>query len=202
MSKSPVPQSVLQLADSIASLPGIGPKSAFKLAVFLCGDGKRTAEVLVKNLSHAKGTIQMCKWCNNLAEDELCPICEDGERVSSTLMVVETVADLIQVHESAAYNGLYFVTHGLISPMSGVTPQSLKLAKLIAMIEHYQIEEVIFGLNSGVEAEATTMYLIQQLQELDIEYSQLARGLPAGGSIEYLDHRTISGALESRKKIS
>lgn len=198
-----IPKQIEYLSDSLGSLPGIGPKSAFKLAVYLATEGGELSDVLVANLQKVKNDVSRCDFCNNLASssDPLCSICSE-DRDESSLMIVETVADLIQIEMSDEFRGYYFVTERLISPLSGVRPEDISFDKLLKIFTERKVSEIIFAYSGGVEAESTIMYIKDLIKGENISLTRLGRGIPAAGNIEYLDGQTLKGAIKSREKVS
>ena len=201
MSTNFIPSIVHKLGEDLASLPGIGPKMAAKLAVYLATRGKSITHVLEKDLVDLAGVLE-CKTCGNLTVTEECIICQDETRDNSVVVVLETVNDLIHVERTGEYKGKYVVLGGLISPLSGVSPKDLNIDKLSNIIRNNQVKEVILGLSSTVEGEATSMFLSENVfKNLDLKVTQLARGLPSGVNVEYLDSQTLKGALTGRKEL-
>ncbi len=203
--KKIIPEPVEKLTDTLASLPGIGPKSAFKLAVYLATNGESTSNMLSSELAKVRSNVGECTLCNNLANSSdgyVCSICADETRDENQLMIVETVADLLQIENSREFHGYYFVTERLISPLAGVTPKDISIDKLLKLFTLRNINEVIFAFAGSVEAESTSLYIKENLPEKNISVTRLGRGLPAAGSIEYLDSQTLKGAINARQKLS
>ena len=189
------------LAEQFAKLPGIGMKSAQRLAYHVMSmteeDVKKFADALIR----AHSTVKCCAECQNLTEDELCPICSDDMRDRSVICVVETPKDISAFERTNEYKGVYHVLHGLISPLDGITPDKIRLKELLARINKGGVEEVIMATNPTVEGEATAMYISKLLKPLGVRVTRLAFGLPIGGTLEYADEVTLFKALENRNEI-
>lgn len=202
MKSATLPTPVNDAADVLASLPGIGPKLASRLAIYLASNGKSTAENLVRSLDTLQSRVKTCARCGNLTIEELCTICSDSERDRTTLIVVQSPLDLIQIEQSRAYSGTYLVLGKLISPINGVSPKDTNIHLLEGILTQESIEEVIIALGGNVEAEATSLYISQIVtQNSAAKVTRLARGIPTGADIEYLDDETIKGALEGRRTL-
>lgn len=189
------------LAEQFARLPGIGMKSAQRLAYHVMSMTDAEAKAFADAIIHAHQTVHTCKQCQNLTDKDLCPICSDKRRDQSVICVVEDPKDITAFERTKEYNGVYHVLHGLISPIDGVTPDKLKIKELLARIQKGSISEVIMATNPTVEGEATAMYISKLLKPLDIKVTRLAFGLPIGGSLEYADEVTLFKALENRNPI-
>lgn len=186
------------LAEKFASLPGIGMKSAQRLAYHVMSMDEASVEEFAKALLDAKRDVHSCKCCQNLTEREICPICSDTERDTSVICVVESPKDVTAFERTREYNGVYHVLHGLLSPMDGITPDRLRVKELLNRISQGGTEEVIMATNPTVEGDATAMYIAGLLKPLGIKVSRLAFGLPVGGILEYADEVTLYKALENR----
>lgn len=189
------------LSEQFARLPGIGMKSAQRLAYHVMTMTDSEAKAFADAIIYAHKTVHTCKLCQNFTDKELCPICADSRRDKSTICVVETPKDITAFERTKEYNGLYHVLHGLISPIDGVTPDKLKIKELLARIQQGNVNEVIMATNPTVEGEATAMYISKLLKPLDIKVTRLAFGLPIGGTLEYADEVTLYKALENRNEI-
>lgn len=189
------------LAEQFAKLPGIGMKSAQRLAYHVMSMTSDEAQAFADAIVHAHKTVHTCKMCQNLTDKELCPICDNENRDHSLICVVETPKDITAFERTREYNGVYHVLHGLISPIDGITPDKLKIKELLSRIQQGVISEVIMATNPTVEGEATAMYISKFLKPLDIKVTRLAFGLPIGGSLEYADEITLFKALENRNEI-
>lgn len=186
------------LAEKFAKLPGIGMKSAQRLAYFVMSMEESEAEEFAEAILNAKRTVHNCSCCQNLTEREVCPICSNDERDRSVICVVEGPKDVTAFERTREYNGVYHVLHGLLSPMDGITPDSLKIRELLARIADGSVKEVIMATNPTVEGDATALYIANLLKPLGVKVSRLAFGLPVGGILEYADEVTLFKALENR----
>lgn len=189
------PDKLLKLVRALAGLPGVGPKSAQKLGLFLV-QNPEVAEEVLSGLEGAKH-LHPCPDCGNLAEGDLCPICADPDRQRGVICVVETINDLMAIERSGEYDGLYHVLNGALNPLEGIGPEQLNLEKLFERLE--TVQEVILATGMTVEGEATAGYLAERLQQRGIRSTRLAYGLPVGGSLEYADEVTLARALENRR---
>ena len=189
------------LAEQFARLPGIGMKSAQRLAYHVMSMTDKEAQDFADAIIRAHSTIKSCTECQNLTEDELCPVCADELRDHSTICVVETPKDISAFERTNEYKGVYHVLHGLISPLDGITPDKIRLKELLARIQKGGVEEVIMATNPTVEGEATAMYISKLLKPLGVKVTRLAFGLPVGGTLEYADEVTLFKALENRNEI-
>lgn len=186
------------LAEKFASLPGIGMKSAQRLAYYVMSMDEESVEDFAQALIDAKKNVHSCKCCQNLTERELCPICSDDERDKSIICVVESPKDVTAFERTREYGGVYHVLHGLLSPMDGITPDKLRIRELLGRISAGGVEEVIMATNPTVEGDATAMYIAGLLKPMGITVTRLAFGLPVGGILEYADEITLFKALENR----
>ena len=186
------------LAEKFASLPGIGMKSAQRLAYHVMGMEDSDVEDFAKALINARRNVHCCKICQNLTEREICPICDDSSRDTSVICVVESPKDVSAFERTREFKGVYHVLHGLISPMDGIMPDSLKIKELLARINRGGVSEIIMATNPTVEGDATAMYIAELLKPLGLKVTRLAFGLPVGGMLEYADEVTLYKALENR----
>jgi recombination protein RecR len=186
------------LITSFAKLPGVGRKSARRLAYHIINSDEKTAKDFANSLLDAKKKLGLCKSCFNLTEHELCDICRDGRRDVSIICVVESFSDLYLFEKLSIHKGTYHVLGGLISPLDGINPSSLKLTQLFERIDKYHISEVIIGLNHSVEGDTTALYIADKLKNKSIKISRLATGIPIGGEIEYTDEITLRQAFRDR----
>ncbi len=193
-----LPKSVQNLIDELSRLPGVGPKSAQRLAFFLLRGTKERAQMLGDAVLNIKNNIKICSICSNLAEEDPCVICSDPKRISSQIMIVEEPLDIIAFESTGKYEGTYHVLHGAISPVEGIGPDDLYIKQLLDRVHAGGVEEIILATNINVEGEATAMYLQKIIEPLDIKITRIARGLPVGSDIEYADAITLSRALEGR----
>jgi recombination protein RecR len=189
------------LVDQLAKLPGIGRKSAQRLAFHILKQPEKDAQLLAEAILTAKAKIHYCRLCYNLTDKELCPICSNPERDQSVLCVVEDARDVIALERAHQFHGLYHVLHGAISPMDGVGPDQLKIKELLQRLQVHPAEEIIIATNTSIEGEATAMYLSNLLKPLGIKVTRIAQGLPVGGDIQYADEVTLARAFEGRWEI-
>lgn len=186
------------LAEKFASLPGIGMKSAQRLAYHVMSMDRAQVEDFAQALINAKDNVHRCSICQNLTEREVCPICSDDSRDKSVICVVESPKDVTAFERTREFGGVYHVLHGLLSPMDGITPDKLRIKELLARIADGGVEEVIMATNPTVEGDATALYIANLLKPLGLKVSRLAFGLPVGGILEYADEVTLYKALENR----
>lgn len=189
------------LTEKFASLPGIGMKSAQRLAYHVMSMDMKSVEDFANALINAKRDVGCCSQCQNLTEREICPICGDDSRDHSVICVVESPKDVTAFERTREYGGVYHVLHGLLSPMDGITPDKLRMRELLARISAGGVEEVIMATNPTVEGDATAMYIANLLKPLGVKVSRLAFGLPVGGMLEYADEVTLYKALENRNNM-
>ena len=196
------PPALEQLIESLRCLPGVGPKSALRMAYYLLQRDRKGASGLANALSTALQTVGHCQLCNNFSEQPTCSLCASEKRDVSTLCVVEMPTDVMMLEQTQSYNGLYFVLMGRLSPLDGVGPKEINLDKLIKRAQNGTVKEVVLATNYTVEGEATAHYIIELLKARDIKVSRIARGLPMGGEIEYVDSGTLAQAIVERKRIN
>ena len=189
------------LAEKFASLPGIGMKSAQRLAYHVMSMNENEVEDFAQALIDAKKNVHCCKCCQNLTEREICPICSDDDRDKSVICVVENPKDVSAFERTREYNGVYHVLHGLLSPMDGVTPDSLRIKELLARIAQGGVNEVIMATNPTVGGDATAMYIARLVNPLGVKVKRLAHGIPVGSEIEFTDDVTLSRAFAERNAI-
>ena len=187
------------LYEQLRRLPGVGSKTAMRLAYHIIDMPESEVQQLAEALSSAKKSIHYCSQCFNLTDGEKCAVCSDPSRDHFTICVVEQPQDIAAMERSHGYNGLYHVLHGVLSPLDGVGPDKLKIRELIQRLQQESISEIIIATNSDVEGEATATYLAQLLKPIGITVSRIAHGLPMGGDLEYADEVTLSKALENRR---
>jgi len=188
-----------RLIEALRVLPGVGPRSAQRMAYHLLQHEREGARQLAQALEAALARVQHCARCNNFTEDETCGLCRSPRRDSSLLCVIETPADLAMVEQTLSYSGLYFVLMGRLSPLDGIGPREIGLDRLIARATDGQVQEVILATNFTNEGEATAHYIAEMLRARGIRTSRIARGVPLGGELEYVDIGTISQALLDRR---
>lgn len=187
---------IAKLIDEFAKLPGIGKKTATKLAFWIIERDEAEVEVFSSAILDAKTKIRFCKVCGHFAEGDTCDICRDEDRDRRTIVVVEEARDVFAIENTHDYKGLYHVLHGAISPLDGVGPEDLNLKALVSRL--MDVDEVILATNTTVEGEATAIYISKLLSTLGIKISRIAKGIPVGGDIEYADEITLLKALEQR----
>ncbi|MFQ5897164.1 MAG: recombination mediator RecR [Candidatus Methylomirabilia bacterium] len=195
------PEPVARLIDAFQKLPGIGPKTAQRLALFLLKQPAEEVRPLADAIVQVKSRIVSCSVCFNITEQDPCRICRDPARDARLLCVVEEPNDLLAVERTREFRGRYHVLLGALSPLDGIGPEDLKVRELLARLEREKAEEVILATNPNVEGEATATYLAKLLKSLGVRVTRIARGLPVGGDLEYADEVTLSKALEGRKEM-
>ena len=201
MSLRVLPEPVERLIDEFSRLPGIGPKTASRLAFFLLRAPKEQSQQLAEALSQLRERITFCEVCYNISESSPCPLCADDGRDRGLICVVEEPLDVIAIERTREFRGLYHVLHGVISPVDGIGPEDLKIEPLMERVRSGGVREIIVATNPNMEGEATAMYLARLLAPLEIKATRLARGLPMGSDLEYADEVTLSRALEGRREI-
>jgi len=192
---------VSRLIEELHKLPGIGPKSAQRLAYYLLRIPEEQARALAEAILAVKEKVVLCAVCQNFTEADPCSICQDQGRDRSRICVVEKPLDILAVERTRKYAGLYHVLHGVLSPMDGVGPDDLKIKGLVERLKDGSVKEVILATNPNLEGEATAMYLSRLMAPLGLRVTRLARGLPFGGDLEYADELTMTRALEGRHEI-
>ncbi len=203
MAKDSLPASkgLERLVEALRVLPGVGPRSAQRMAYHLLQHDRAGADQLAQALAGALSTVRRCARCHNFTEDEVCALCRSPRRDASLLCVVETPADLAVVEQTLSYSGMYFVLMGRLSPLDGVGARDIGLDQLLARATDGEVQEVILATNFTNEGEATAHYIAEMLRARDIKVSRIARGVPLGGELEYVDAGTISQALLDRRNI-
>jgi recombination protein RecR len=189
-----------KLITELAALPGIGEKSASRLAFHLINMPKPKVERLAKTILEAKEHVQYCKECYTLTDQEVCPICANAKRDHTTIMVVENTRDLAAYEKTGKYEGVYHVLHGAISPMIGIGPNDIKLKELLQRLTG-EVKEVIIATNSSLEGETTAMYISKLVKPTGVKVTRIASGVPVGGDLEYIDEVTLLRALEGRVEL-
>lgn len=190
-----------KLVEEFEKLPGVGSKSAQKMAYYIIAADKSVAKTFADTLLEAKQKIRCCSVCQNLTDKELCSICSGDKRDRSAICVVEKPSDVDAIERTRDFNGLYHVLHGLISPMNDVGPDDIKLSELLVRVSENDINEVIMAISPNVEGQATAMYIAKLLKPFDVKVTGLALGIPVGGSLEYSDSITLARAMENRREI-
>ncbi len=191
-----------ELSRALRCLPGVGPKAAQRMALHLLQHDREGAVGLARALEHASRSVRHCDRCNTFTEDTICALCRSGKRDPSLLCVVETPADLLMVEHTQAYGGLYFVLMGRLSPLDGIGPKEIRLDRLLKRATDGVVREVILATNFTNEGEATAHYLGELLAARGLRVSRLARGVPVGGELEYVDAGTLAQALRERRPLS
>jgi recombination protein RecR len=199
------PNALIQLIRELSRLPGVGPKSAQRLAFHLFASPKEDVDSLAQALVDAKAQLKLCPVCFNITDAELCAVCSDPRREQSIICVVEEAGDVIAIERSGEFDGLYHVLHGALSPMNGIGPDQLKIKPLVERVkgklELDQNLEIVLATSTTVEGDATSLHLQRQLEPLGINVTRIAYGLPVGGSLEYADEVTLGRAIAGRQKI-
>ena len=191
---------ITQLIEELGKLPGIGPKSAGRLAFHIINMPQDQVKKLSDTIISAKTNVHYCKECCTLTDNEICPICASDKRDHSTIMVVENTTDLMAYEKTGKYEGVYHVLHGAISPMLGIGPDDIRLKELMARLQG-DVKELIIATNSSLEGETTAMYISKLVKPTGIKVSKIASGVPVGGDLEYIDEVTLLRALEGRTEI-
>lgn len=194
-------QPIEELIAALVKLPGIGEKTAMRLALHMLRSSREEMEALARAIVHVKEKIRTCRECFNFTEEDPCPICADPARKTGLLCVVEEPGDLMAIEATRGFKGMYHVLQGTLSPLDGVGPEDLRIAELLGRVRKGPFKEVILATNPTVEGEATSLYLAQQLRPLGVRVTRIAYGLPAGGDVQYADHLTIGKALENRRDL-
>ena len=194
------PPALEQLIESLRCLPGVGPKSALRMAYYLLQRDRQGASALANSLQTALQSIGHCELCNNFSEQPVCPLCTAEGRETNLLCVVEMPTDLMMLEQTQSYNGMYFVLMGRLSPLDGIGPKEINLDKLLKRAQDGAVKDVILATNYTNEGEATAHYISELLKSRSISVSRIARGLPMGGEIEYVDSGTLSYALQGRRQ--
>ena len=195
------PVALQELADQFARLPGIGGKTAQRLAFYVLGLPEEEAQAFADAIIEAKHTVHTCPVCQNLTDRELCPICDDAVRDHSVICVVAEPKDVIAMERSREFRGVYHVLHGVISPLNHVTQDDIRIRELLHRVGSGTVREVIMATNPDTEGEATAMYISRLLRPMEVKVTRLAYGVPVGSQLEYADEVTLSRALEGRQEM-
>jgi recombination protein RecR len=193
---------IQELIDELGRLPGVGPKSAQRIAFYLLQADEDQAKRLAEVLTEVKERVRFCEQCGNVAEAELCNICRDPRRSKASICVVEESKDVQAIERTREFKGLYHVLGGAISPIEGIGPDNLRIKELVSRLADPQIKEIIIATDPNLEGEATATYLTRMLSPMGITISRLASGLPVGGDLEYADEITLGRAFEGRRTVS
>jgi recombination protein RecR len=197
-----LPDSITALISALAKLPGVGPRSAERLALHLVQTDSTVVKQLAETILEAREKIQFCTTCGALTEKSPCPLCTDTRREATLLCVVERAVDILSIEKSGTYRGRFHVLGGTISPLDGVEPEDLRIAGLEKRLAQEPIKEVIIALGMNVEGDATSFYLAKRLARRGLKISRIAYGLPAGSGLEFADELTLSRALEGRREMT
>ncbi|MBW1892969.1 MAG: recombination protein RecR [Deltaproteobacteria bacterium] len=202
------PQSLLNLIRNFSKLPGIGEKTAERLAMHIMHAPDGEAGRLAASIADLKGKVRLCSRCFSLSDDELCSICRNPARNAGLLCVVEQQADMAAIEKSGGFKGNYHILHGVLSPMNGIGPGEIKIEELMSRIRHQRIEEVVIATGTNVEGEATASYLVEKIAALaeriagfNVKITRIASGVPVGGDLKYVDQMTIKKAMERRHDV-
>jgi len=194
-----LPQAVEDLIQELSRLPGVGPKTAQRLAFHILRADRQRAEALARAIGDLKARIGYCERCFNIAEGRVCTICSSGRRDQSLVCVVESALDVLAIERTAEYQGLYHVLHGVISPIDGVGPEDIHVPQLVERLQEGGVGEVIVATDADIEGEATAVYLSRVLAPLGVRVTRPAHGLPVGGDLEYADELTLARAMSGRR---
>ncbi|MFC0470347.1 recombination mediator RecR [Halalkalibacter kiskunsagensis] len=195
------PEPIAKLIEGFMKLPGIGPKTASRLAFFVLDMKEDDVLDFAKALVNAKRNLTYCSICHNITDSDPCRICEDQHRDKSTVCVIQEAKDVIAMEKMKEYRGDYHVLHGAISPMDGIGPEDIKIPELLKRLQDDTIQEVIIATNPTIEGEATAMYISRLVKPTGIKVTRIAHGLPVGGDLEYADEVTLSRAIEGRREL-
>jgi recombination protein RecR len=190
-----------RLVDELKRLPGVGPKSAQRIAFHLLGVNREEAQRLADAVTQMREKIQLCDQCNNIAEGDLCPICRDPNRDRSMVCVLEQPNNIMVVERTRQYNGLYHVLHGVISPLRNMAPEDLKVRNLLERLKDGEVQEIILATSPTTEGQATAAYLIRLLKPLGVSVSRIGMGIPVGSELEFIDEATMVESMEGRRKV-
>lgn len=197
---SAIPGPLHKLIEDLAKMPGIGPRTAERLAFYILRSPKEYAHSLIHDITEVKNTITFCKTCNSLSQGELCEICSDQNRDKSIICVVEDPNDIIAIEKMGQFNGRYFCLMGALSPLENIGPKDLKIDRLIELIKRQKIKEVIVATDSDQEGDTTALYLARVIKPLGVKLTRIAFGIPVGSNIEYADQATLIKAFEGRRQ--
>jgi recombination protein RecR len=195
------PASIVNLIKNISKLPGIGEKTAERLALHILHAPRKEAEKLAESILEIKTKVKLCSRCYGLSDGELCKICSDPARDASLLCVVEQPADMVAVEKSAAFKGVYHILSGVLSPMNGIGPDDIRIGELLVRLESGQVQEVVLATGTNVEGEVTAAYIAQRLEKYAVKVTRIASGVPMGGDLKYVDQVTLKKALEARRDV-
>ncbi len=195
------PSSLLKLIKNLSRLPGIGEKTAERLAMHILRASTKEAEELSHSIKEIKEKIRLCSRCFALSDSDVCNICSDHTRSSEVLCVVEQPADMVAIEKSGSYTGMYHILQGVLSPMSGIGPENIRIRELILKIAEGNVKEVVLATSTNVEGEATAAYIAERLESYQIKITRIASGVPMGGDLKYVDMVTLKRAMDGRQAI-
>lgn len=195
------PAALERLTEEFAKLPGIGSKTAQRLAFYVLSLPEEEAQAFADAITDAKQTVRTCPVCQNLTDSDLCSICDDEQRDHGTICVVAEPKDVIAMERAREYNGVYHVLHGVISPLNHMGPDDIRIRELLARVAQGDVREIIMATNPDTEGEATAMYISRLLRPMEVKVTRLAYGIPVGSQLEYADEVTLLRALEGRREI-
>ncbi len=196
------PSSILNLIKNISRLPGIGEKTAERLAMHILHSPRKEAEQLSRSILETKDKIRLCSMCFGLSDSEVCTVCKDRTRDEAILCVVEQPADMVSIEKSGSFQGLYHILSGVLSPMNGVGPDDIRIKELISRIKEGNVKEVVLATSTSVEGEATAAYIADQLENYPVKVTRIASGIPMGGDLKYVDQVTLKRAMETRRRMT
>jgi recombination protein RecR len=197
-----LPEAIASLIDALTKLPGVGPRSAERIALHLVQAETAAVKHLAESIVHARERVHLCTVCGSLTEASPCPLCLDERRDASLLCIVERPVDILSLEKSGTYRGKYHVLGGKISPVNGVEPEDLRIGELESRLQSGPIKEVVIALGTDVEGDATSYFLAKRLARPDLKVTRIAHGLPAGSGLEFADELTLSRALEGRREMT
>jgi recombination protein RecR len=195
------PSSILKLIENFSKLPGIGEKTAERLAMHVLRAPRSEAEQLSNSIKGIKEKVRLCSMCFAFSDADICNICSDQRRTSSILCVVEQPPDMVAIEKSGSFAGLYHILQGVLSPMNGIGPDSIRIKELISRIAQGKIKEVILATSTNVEGEATAAYIAERLENYSVKVTRIASGVPMGGDLKYVDQVTLKRAMETRHAV-
>jgi len=196
------PSSILNLIKNISRLPGIGEKTAERLAMHILHSPRKEAEQLSRSILETKDKIRLCSMCFGLSDGEVCNVCKDHTRDDALLCVVEQPADMVSLEKSGSFQGKYHILSGVLSPMNGVGPDDIRIKGLISRIKEGNVKEVVLATSTSVEGEATAAYIADQLENYTVKVTRIASGIPMGGDLKYIDQVTLRRAMETRRRMA
>ncbi len=195
-------KSLEKAVEEISKLPGIGKKTALRMALFILKEDELFAKDLATSIASLKLNVKYCKKCHNISDDDLCNVCSNPSRDFSTLCIVENMSDVLAIESTGAYKGVYHVLNGVISPLQGITPMDLTIEHLIERVHSEDINEVIFALNASLDGDTTAFFIRQQLENIpSLKVTNIARGIPVGGALEFADELTLGRSISERTSL-